>query len=69
MQEALLDDPKFLGLLVQNLPHRCLGAEIAEHLQAQPYERATERKGYRHDYKRRQLKTRVGTLQLLVPQD
>lgn len=69
MQEALLDDPEFLRLLVQNLLQRFLEAEMAEHLQARPYERTTERKGYRNGYKSRQLKTRVGTLQLLVPRD
>jgi transposase-like protein len=58
-----------MRLLVQNLLQRFLEAEMTEHLQAQPYERTTERKGYRNGTKSRQLKTRVGTLQLLVPQD
>lgn len=69
LQEALLDDPEFLRGLVQKLLQRFLEAEISEHLQAEPYERMLERKGYRNGTKNRQLKTRVGTLQLLVPQD
>ena len=69
LQEALLNDPEFLRRVVQNVLQRLLEAEIAQHLRAEPYERSSERKGYRNGYKPRQLKTRVGTLHLLVPQD
>lgn len=69
LQEALLNDPEFLRLVVQNVLQRLLEAEITEHLQAEPYERTPTRKGYRNGYKPRQVKTRVGTLHLLIPQD
>ena len=38
-------------------------------LVASRYERTPQRQGYRNGYKPRQLQTRVGTLELLVPQD
>jgi transposase-like protein len=41
---------------------------MTEHVGA-PYERSESRKGHRNGYKPRALKTRVGTLNLLVPQD
>src|SRR5215217_5259842 len=46
-----------------------LEAEMIEHIGAAPYERTTERKGHRNGHKPRTLRTRVGTLNLLVPQD
>jgi putative transposase len=45
-----------------------LEAEMTEHVGAAPYELATERKGHRNRHKVRP-RTRVGTLNLLVPQD
>jgi putative transposase len=48
--------------------NQVLEAQVAEHLQAEPYERSEERRGYRNGYKPRQLSTRVGTLNLRVPQ-
>src|SRR5215218_9600512 len=46
-----------------------LEAEMIEHIGAAPYERTTERKGHRNGHKPRTLRTRVGTLNLAVPQD
>jgi putative transposase len=46
-----------------------LEAEMTEHIGAAPHERSAARKGHRNGYKRRALRTRVGTLNLLVPQD
>jgi len=43
--------------------------ELTQHLNAQPYERSPERCGWRNGHYPRTLKTRVGTLQLLVPRD
>jgi len=42
---------------------------MTAHLRAEPYERSTERRGYRNGSKSRQLNTRVGTLTSQVPQD
>jgi putative transposase len=46
-----------------------LEAEMTEHIGAAPYERTEDRKGQRNGYKPRTLRTRVGTLNLAVPQD
>jgi putative transposase len=69
VREALVDDPKFLRDIIQMALQRFLEAEIAEHLQADPHERTEARRGYRNGSRGRQLKTRVGTLQLLLPMD
>jgi putative transposase len=46
-----------------------LEAEMTHHIGAAPYERSAARTGHRNGYKPRTLRTRVGTLNLLVPQD
>jgi transposase-like protein len=68
-QEALLDDPNFLKQIVQKALQRILEAEMTAHIGAAPHERSQNRNGHRNGYKKRTLKTRVGTLELLVPQD
>src|SRR5215213_3509815 len=68
-QEALLDDPDFLHEIVERVLQEVLEAEMTEHIGAAPHERTNARKGHRNGYKRRTLRTRVGTLNLLVPQD
>lgn len=68
-QAALLDEPTFLRDLVQDALQCLLEAEMEAHLGAAPYERSERRRGYRNGYKPRQLTTRVGTLELRVPQD
>lgn len=69
MQQILLDDPEFLREIVERVLQQLLEAEITKHLGAAPYERTDHRKGHRNGYKERTLKTRVGTLELMVPQD
>ena len=68
-QGILLDDPAFLREIVEKMLQEFLEAEMTEHVGAAPYERTTERKGHRNGHKPRTLRTRVGTLNLLVPQD
>lgn len=68
-QAALLDEPDFLRDLVQQVVQTMLEAEMEAHLGAGRYERTPDRRGYRNGYKPRTLQTRVGTLELLVPQD
>jgi putative transposase len=68
-QEILLDDPAFLREIVERVVQQVLEAEMTEHIGAAPYERSTTRSGHRNGYKPRTLRTRVGTLNLLVPQD
>ena len=69
LQGILLDDPDFLRGIVERTVQEMLEAEMEVHVGAQPYERSENRKGRRNGYKPRMLRTRVGTLNLLIPQD
>ena len=69
LQVSLLDDKNFLKGIIETFCQRLLEEEITHHLQAEVYQRTEERRGYRNGYKPRRLKTRVGKLELLVPQD
>src|ERR671917_2139286 len=68
-QGVLLDDPRFLKGIVERVLQELLEVEMTEHVGAAPYERSENRTGRRNGYKPRTLRTRVGTLNLLVPQD
>ncbi len=67
--QSVIDDPEFLRGLVERTVQAILDAEMSAHLGAERYERGEERRGYRNGTKPRTLVTRVGTLQLAVPQD
>ncbi len=69
VQAVLLDDPGFLREIVERSLQALLEEEMTAHLGAERYERSGERRGYRNGSKPRTLTTRVGTLELLVPQD
>ncbi len=69
VQGVLLDDPGFLREIVERAVQQILEAEMTEHVGAAPYERVEGRTGQRNGHKPRALRTRVGTLNLLVPQD
>jgi len=69
VQAVLLDDPGFLREIVERSLQTILDEEMTAHLGAERYERSGERHGYRNGTKPRTLTTRVGTLELLVPQD
>ena len=68
-QGVLLDDAGFLREIVERVIQEVLEAEMTEHVGAAPHERTGARKGHRNGHKPRTLRTRVGTLNLLVPQD
>lgn len=54
--------------LVQTVVQHTLEAQIARHLGAQPYERTGGRLGHRNGTKPRTMKTRLGELEMAVPQ-
>ena len=62
-------DPDYLRPMVQAIVQATLEAEMTEALQADKGERTPARLGYRSGYYGRSLVTRVGTLELRVPQD
>lgn len=67
--QSLVDDPDFLRGLIERTLQAMLETEMSAHLGAERYERGDGRTGYRNGTKPRTLVTRVGTLQLAVPQD
>jgi transposase-like protein len=66
--QRLFGENDQLRQLLEEVLNQVLEAQVTERLQAEPYERTEERRGYRNGYKPRQLTTRVGGLQLRVPQ-
>ncbi len=68
-QGVMLDDPGFLREIVERVVQELLEAQMTEHIGAAPYERTRQRTGQRNGHKPRMLRTRVGTLNLAVPQD
>jgi putative transposase len=66
--DALLDNPDFLREVVRTTLQTLLEEELTAHLGAARYERTEARTGYRNGTKPRTLTTRVGTIELRVPQ-
>lgn len=69
VRKLLSADPEWLRPMVQALLQDVLEAEMSEHLGADKHERTGARRGYRSGYYRRNLITRVGKIELRVPQD
>ena len=69
LKEHLLDDDDFLRGAVRGALEAALEAEMTEALGAAKSERTEARLGYRSGYYHRSLITRVGVLELRVPQD
>ena len=68
-QDALVNEKDFLKEIIQDYCQSLLEEQMRQHIGAEKYQRTIERSGHRNGYKPRTLKTRVGTLNLLVPQD
>ena len=69
LKGLLCGDTEFLRTAVQTLVQEALEAEMTEAIGASKGERTEERLSYRSGYYGRSLITRVGTLELRVPQD
>lgn len=69
IQALMSQDEDLLKGLVQMVVQEFLEAEMNETVGAAKSERNAERRGYRSGYYPRKLITRVGTLELRVPQD
>ena len=65
---SILQRPEGLRDLIASVLNQVLEAQLAEHLNADRYERNEERSGHRNGYRERTLYTRVGPLTLRVPQ-
>ncbi len=68
-KELLGEDQDFFRAVIQEVFQQVLEAEMDDALQAGKGERTPSRLGYRSGYYTRWLTTRVGTLELRVPQD
>lgn len=66
----VLDENGFGGMAhaIEILVNEAMKIERAQVLGAQPYERTSERRGYANGYKPKMLATRVGKIELQVPQ-
>ncbi len=69
LAELMKEDKDLLREMVQSVMQEVLEAEMQEHLGAGRYERASGRQGYRSGSYTRSLVTRVGKIELRVPQD
>ena len=69
VKALLAEDEEFLRALVRTALQEVLEAEMTEALGAEKGERVSGRQGYRSGYYGRTLITRVGKLELRVPQD
>src|SRR6201982_1420115 len=69
VKELLVQDADFVRTAVEALVQAALEAEMTEAIGAAKGERTESRIAYRSGYYTRSLITRVGTLELRVPQD
>jgi transposase-like protein len=69
IQKVLLNDEDFLRSLLQDNLQKILNTEFENYIQALPYERTKKRKGYRNGSYKRQIKTRVGSMELEIARD
>ena len=69
LKALLTEDRDFLRPAVQELLQEVLEVEMCETVQAGKHERTGARQGYRSGYYTRGLVTRVGKIELRVPQD
>ena len=57
-----------VGAAVEILMNEAMRIERSRHLQAEPYERTATRQGYANGFKGRDFHTRIGNLELQMPQ-
>ena len=69
VKALLAGDEELLRALLRTALQEVLEVEMAEALGAEKGERTSSRLGYRSGYYGRTLVTRIGKLELLVPQD
>ena len=65
--QGLFEGDEGLAKLMEEVLNQVLDGQVSENLQAGWYERTDDRQGYRNGYRTRNMKTRVGTLELEVP--
>ena len=66
--QRLFADPDRLRAVVEVICQAAMAQEVSAHVGAAAHERSADRRGHRNGYKPRTLLTRVGELELSVPQ-
>ena len=69
VKKLFSEDQDGMRELLREIVQEILESEISEQLNAAPYERSKERRGYRAGYYERSMQTRIGKIELRVPQD
>ena len=69
LQASSADGRDPIKEMLRRTIQQVLEEEMTAFLNAEPYMRTEERRGYRNGYKPRVLKTRVGRLELMAPKD
>jgi transposase-like protein len=67
LTDLFLHKDSAVANLLSKILNQVLEAQVNDHLQAEPYERSEDRKGYRNGSRSRSLITRSGILDLQVP--
>ncbi len=68
LEQTAAEGLEALPELIQIVINAAMRLEPEQHLQAGPYERTPERRGYANGYKPEKVKTRLGAVQFAVPQ-
>jgi transposase-like protein len=68
MVQELFSNRDGLKVLLEHLVNAAMQAEVAQHVGAESHERSESRRGHRNGHKPRTFNTRVGELELEVPQ-
>jgi putative transposase len=66
--QQLFQDPQRLLEVVKVICQAAMSQEVSAHLRAEPHQRSEDRRGHRNGTKPRRIKTRIGELELDVPQ-
>src|SRR5690625_3560841 len=67
MLHGLFRGDEGVAKLLESVRNQVHHEQVSEQLKAAPCERTDEREGYRNGYRDREMKTRVGTLELRIP--
>ena len=68
LHHLISGDDQGIAMLLKEALNQILEHQRTEQIEAAPYERTESRRGLRNGYKPRRLNTRVGTLNLRIPQ-
>ena len=66
--QEIFSNPEGVKRLLEHLLNSAMQEEVSGHIGAQPHQRTDQRRGHRNGQKPRTISTRVGKLELQVPQ-